>query len=226
MNKRLAALVEAFERDGYRPDRLAVAGQRRGCAQTLGRARRLLQGARAFPGHQRSLPAQALVGRQRHARGVPRSQLSARRRLVRRLCGSAPRLHHQGRARQRARSGCPATSSCVRKYQRSYDIVRQPLQSRRGRRAQARGAGMPLHGAGRRGARGAGGAGGAWRDASFLIDLSGKLAAGQFTLLARDHRERKRHERRDQANPACHFIQSMNKAQRRQTQERKEAAPR
>ena len=93
------------------PGSSQAAGQRRGRAQALGRARRLLQGARAFPGHQRSLSAQALVGRQRHARGVSRSHLSAGRRLVRRLCGPAPRLHHQGRAGRRHGSGCPATSS-------------------------------------------------------------------------------------------------------------------
>ena len=44
-------------------------------------------------------PISSSAGRTtRHARGVPRSQLSARRRFLRRLCGAAPRLHHRDRA--------------------------------------------------------------------------------------------------------------------------------
>ena len=47
-NARLAALVETFARDGYRPEPLQVAGQRGRGAQTMGRSRRVLQDAVAI----------------------------------------------------------------------------------------------------------------------------------------------------------------------------------
>ena len=59
---RLAALVDQFEREGFSPGDPASAGKCRGRAQTLGGALGVLPEPRPFPGDQRALPAQELVG--------------------------------------------------------------------------------------------------------------------------------------------------------------------
>ena len=72
----------------------------------------------------------------------------------------------------------------VQKHMRSYDIVRQPLQSVAADALKRAAPECRYVVLGRRGARGAGRAGGRSPMPSFLIDLGGKLPAGQFTLLA------------------------------------------
>ena len=110
LGAKLAALVAEFERDGYRPQALARVRHRRRGAQALGGALGLPQGARPFPGDQRALQAQELVGGQRHAGGVPRPHLSAGRGLLRRLRHPAARLRHGHAMGGRPPRRSPATS--------------------------------------------------------------------------------------------------------------------
>ena len=65
MKTRLAALVDQFEQQAFRPADPAIAGKCRGGAQTLGGAVRVLPEPRPFPGDQWALPAQKLVGGER-----------------------------------------------------------------------------------------------------------------------------------------------------------------
>ena len=81
MNKRLLARRDVRARR-IPPRSSQIVGQRRGGAQTMGRACRLLQRARTLPGHQWPVSAQRLVFRQRHAGGVSRSQLPAGRGFI------------------------------------------------------------------------------------------------------------------------------------------------
>ena len=149
MNRRWPRWSTVRAGSGYRPDQLRGAGRARRMRASGGPRSRPSTGSRPIPGDQRAVPAQGLVAGQRHARSVPRPELPAGRRLVRRLRHSAPGLHHQSRAQRRVGSGCSATSSSA-KHMRSYDIVRKPLTSI-APTCQARGAGMPLYRDRRRG---------------------------------------------------------------------------
>ena len=128
----------------YRPDRLAVAGQRGGCAQAVGRARGVLQGARALPGDQRSVPAQALV-----AATASRSRRFAISPIRWAWARTTPTPFRAAASSPRSSatvigSGLFGDIELIAEAQRSYDIVRKPLQSIARRPAQALGARMPL----------------------------------------------------------------------------------
>ena len=110
---------------------------------------------------------------------------------------------------------------------RSYDIVRQPLQSVAAdvlKRAAPECRYVVLDGEGRVVLAGQV----ALASASFLIDLSGKLAAGQFTLLAEIIVNGNAMNAEIKQIPLVMLIHSMSKADagKRMAQERKEAMPR
>jgi hypothetical protein len=182
MNRRLATLVAAFERDGYRPDHLAsLVG--------VEDARKRWAALGAF--HKEHGHFLVTNGPYRLKRWSSDTvMLEAFRDLTYPLgVGSfdayaVPRRGFITKVeRDNERIRLFGDIELVRKYQRSYDIVRQPLQSVAAdvlKRAAPECRYTVLDGEGRVIAAGQV----ALADASFLIDLSGKLAPGQFTLLA------------------------------------------
>ena len=183
MNARLVALVERFEREGYRPDHLKS-------LVSADDARKRWAALAAFHkerGHfldaQRPVSAQTLVGRQRDARSVPRSQLSTGRGLN--DAYAVPRRGYITRVeRDGDRVRLFGDIEVVQKYQRSYAVVRQPLQSIASdvlKRSVPECRYLVTDGEDRVVLAGQAQLAG---DASFHVDLAGKLPAGRFTLAA------------------------------------------
>ena len=182
MNQRLAALVAAFERDGYRPEHLAL------LVGVEDARKRWAALAAFYKEHGHFLVTNGPYRLKRWSSDSV--MLEAFRDLTYPLgVGSfdayaVPRrgfITQVERDNQRIRLS--GDIELVRKYQRSYDIVRQPLQSIAAdvlKRAAPECRYTVLDGDGRVVAAGQV----ALADAGFVIDLSGKLAPGQFTLLA------------------------------------------
>ncbi len=182
MNQRLAALVAAFERDGYRPEHLAS------LVGVEDARKRWAALAAFYKEHGHFLVTNGPYRLKRWSSDSV--MLEAFRDLTYPLgVGSfdayaVPRrgfITQVERDNQRIRLS--GDIELVRKYQRSYDIVRQPLQSIAAdvlKRAAPECRYTVLDGDGRVILAGQV----ALADAGFVIDLSGKLAPGQFTLLA------------------------------------------
>jgi hypothetical protein len=182
MNQRLAALVAAFERDGHRPDRLASL-----VGVEDARKRWAALGA-FYKEHGHFLVTNGPYRLKRWSSDSV--MLEAFRDLTYPLgVGSfdayaIPRRGFITKVeRDTERIKLSGDIELVRKYQRSYDIVRQPLQSVAAdvlKRAAPECRYTVLDGEGRVILAGQV----TLADAGFLIDLSGKLAPGRFTLLA------------------------------------------
>ena len=199
MNKRLAALVETFERDGYRPDRLqSLVGAED--------ARKRWAALKAFyreHGH-------FLVtnGPYRLKRWSPDSvTLEAFRDLSYPLgVGSydAYAVPRRGYITKVERDGDRVRLfgdiELMQKHMRSYDIVRKPLPSIAPDAAQALGAGMPLSRDRRRRPRRVGGPGRARRRCKLHHRPRRPATDGPVHAGRADHRQRQRDERRDQTH--------------------------
>jgi hypothetical protein len=182
MNQRLAALVEAFARDGYRPDRL----QPLVSAEDARRRWTALAAFNKERGH--FLVTNGPYQLKRWS--ADSVTLEAFRDLTYPLgVGSfdAYAIPRRGFITKVEREGdrirLSADIELVQKHMRSYDIVRQPLQSVAAdalKRAAPECRYVVLDAEGRAVLAGQV----AVADAGFRIDLGGKLPAGQFILLA------------------------------------------
>ena len=143
LKARLAALVTEFEREAFRPPAL-----RAHVSDEEARRRwRALAAFHAASGHflvtNGPYKLKAWSPNERHPGGVSRPQLSAGRRLLRRLCRPAARLRHQGGTQRRA-------SHRVRRYRGRGEVPAQPSpgahapEVRSRRAAAAGGAGVPV----------------------------------------------------------------------------------